>query len=1181
MSFTLRNDVTKIVLLQTQKFRNQGDSLKHHCNLKIDHNLVSLSTVVKPFKVSAHISRHTEQSGHFQFIYVNKRLIKNKNLYKLVSEHLSKSFYLRNIGKEDNTMNEKLKEKPVFIINIQCPHGEYDITSDPRKCQVEFQKWDVVTKCLEEMMKQLVSAEGELHITKTSASEEPDKQGPKEKQDSDEDPIPIASKVLCGAPAKRIIESEVLNPRNNGTDLAKTLLTNSNNNCKKYPICNEDSNKRLKEKENYGNKKNGLASTEAVITVISQQNDLEKENSFFSSSSNSKSKQKINSDGSQQSDIENPFPFKVPTQKLYAKKRKFFSEHITTENESDITPVKQKSLWNNAVSKYERKNNISILPIASEEFFSNAIKNTLMTTNILFDSSKICSNSTPTQAFQINMYRSVKEDRKNNFLKYIEQNSVKYMDIKNDKSFYLNCYEGTESSISKSNKGSKTISKQRLSNRPLKAVTDQYQRKLFKKVEFEQSNISFIQRKKHFKHNWKLFSPIFKHLTTQSSNKHNRSIFQNVSRNNIKFQRNFVSNRENCPQTPSKLGTYTIEREKPSCPTEEENKLGYLSVPVSQQKRYKRLSIERQKYRTKGKSKDETFKDGKTLIETIQHVPQGKINGVILNTQSNHKEESFFHCNKLTRVNKNMMNYSGRFKNDSSAAITTFGDCVNENIKENYDKTPFKPHSLLNRDTNQRNLETPNTKFYNHWDSPVITPKVMSDNLIKQATLNHDNCFQELGKQVFLSNNETNIEAQDIVVEKLRHESCQDIPDSYENDVLNRNSNLFYNKTFNFKQENVSSIPFNLNFEDFSKSKLKSVNYSNLTSSVHDIQAVNDKKLTDQKFAFETTERNKDYKDYSRNLHSETFNLITRNFPDKKFQSTSVQTDSFELLKTSMQTNNLHQVNQIENKDNSTNVQITPTKSQNINCVEVSNIKSLTNTISPLKEVVDSNLLLNDVQKTKSPLSNNSTTDFPLKEMQINDSSLKELEIINSSLANMQISNSTLKNEQINDSQLHDVLMSHSPLLEVQVTNNFMLYQESPKVNILNNAILEHDEYSHNNNLNEINQTNNIHVHPQRWNIEMTPKGRTIYIHPLTGMSSFQAPQPDNDIPYILNNRHWFMTKGSSPLLQMNCSTDNLKQLTDSERNAIQNIVESNDTAELDTVKWKNGKTQGKSIHFN
>lgn len=1154
-----------MVLLQTREFKDSGDALQHHCNMKIDHTMVALSTAIKPFRVSAQISRDTEQTGRCQFIYVNKTLIKNKNMYKLVNEHLSKSFYLRNIGKEAKPGNEKLNGKSVFIINIKCPHAEYDITSDPRKCEVEFLKWDVLMKCLEETVKQFILTEAELNISKESANNhspgvEPERENMLLSKKQDNEEYPIKSKVLPGAPVKRILESKelslapvnreskVLANRSNDTYLPKTKLTNSNKSHANFSNSNNNTNKEVD-----NNIEKSLASAGTCVREISQKKPIN-EKCLISSYSSKRKNKVINYDSGQQSDLENPLSFKVPTVKHFSKKRKLLSEHITTETESDVTPIKQRSKCDSAVTTFRNKNKISILPIVSEEFFNNSIKNTLLGKSILFDSAKAYAKHTPTQTFQINMYRSVKEDRRNNFLKFIEQNSVQYMDVNKDKHIYFNCYEGSQSTISKHDNGFKTILEQHPTNPTSKTVSDQCERKLVRQIELEKSNkFSPSQRKEHFKHNWTIFSPIFKHLT----NVQNKKEYPHIRKSNhLTFEKNIESDKEKETVLkhphPSTLDKYNIRVNTTIfCPLTKENKKAYLK---NKGRRYQRLSIE--KHKTTDKPV-ELLEDEENKPH-IQQLSKAKTNTACMHfeTQNNFKEEKIIHCSKMSIDDKSML-YSRKKLNKNQLSPSSPLNCHKNGSQ--FSKSPLKSLWLLNKRNNkikQRYFQNPNTELTKE-DYSTKSPQQMHDDLIKQTETCHDNYYYKFKNPSFISNNKSTKEIQNSIIHNpSKHMSfkTKTVINKYqyshkndENCNLNTCSPLSYNERFNSDQQNMFNIPPEDNFTDSSQ-HMNPVIY--LTNTLNDVQIEDTNDLRNQEIPFKIIQETRD-------LHHDTFDLIgkeflTNNILDSNFKSKAVQTDSLEcgqsILETIVQTPNSSQFIEVKNKENDESSQILQTKiNENYKSNETIENDSLTNSNSPFKKV-----------KSNSPFKEVTMNYSPLKEMQTNNSPIIDVQT-DLSVKGVQITDSPLKEKSSMDGLKYDLL---NPI----------------NVNTINIFDIEHAVNTSNEDANNSYKTDKIHTNPQRWNIETTPNGRMIYIQPITGMSSFLAPATSDDSSYILNNRHWFMTKGTSPLLQINCSTKNIKQLTDIERNVIGDIVVSNVAAELETVKWKNEKEQGEFI---
>lgn len=494
--------------------------------MREDVALIPVSVSKPPFKIFANISRATERSDQFQFVYVNGRLVRNKDIYKLIKKYLSKSFYLRNIGKEIKLTNDMPKETfhPIFLIQIQCPYVEYEISSDPKKQQVEFQNWKIVMRCLEELVDKFVSTEFNLNSFVESEPEKYKDPVSIEKLVVQTNEHPIQSNVMYGVSVKR-----------NYNDLTVPTNTIISVNKSKHLSAISD---RLE--SNVSDNKDIDAILGSAQVVLADQK-TDQSYGLASPKSNNRFSRSI-SDCVFTSDRANPFPFKMPNKVPFKQKRKYLSEHITTESETDYTPVKQKPTWDSTVSLKQNKQTNSILPIISYEYFKNAVENINITRDNVFDYLDTNLYKTPKQAVQIDLYRSIKEDSKNNCLRIIQDKTIKYL---NQGKSYMDHSETIQSSISFQKENFANISKERNISRESACFTKQniphhccrnpntclirsvskknpnkaVKLKLLERKSQRFSNLGTTKERYHLRQNWNIFSPTSKFkIPTKSLN---------------------------------------------------------------------------------------------------------------------------------------------------------------------------------------------------------------------------------------------------------------------------------------------------------------------------------------------------------------------------------------------------------------------------------------------------------------------------------------------------------------------------------------------------------------------------------------------------------------------------------------------------------------------------------------
>ncbi|KAJ1528495.1 hypothetical protein ONE63_006902 [Megalurothrips usitatus] len=169
VSISLRNDANNEIILQTQKTGSIPTVFGTLFGKSVATNLIAVREVMGPFVVEGYISTEPHPLKNLQFIYINKRLLLKTKLHKLVNSLMSRSAVLKSnnvphvpISKEINHIvflafsPPKRDKHAIFVLNITCPHSEYDITLDPKKTLVEFCNWDCILSCFENLLRKFI-----------------------------------------------------------------------------------------------------------------------------------------------------------------------------------------------------------------------------------------------------------------------------------------------------------------------------------------------------------------------------------------------------------------------------------------------------------------------------------------------------------------------------------------------------------------------------------------------------------------------------------------------------------------------------------------------------------------------------------------------------------------------------------------------------------------------------------------------------------------------------------------------------------------------------------------------------------------------------------------------------------------------------------------------------------------
>ncbi|XP_052269222.1 uncharacterized protein LOC127870783 isoform X2 [Dreissena polymorpha] len=165
VSFSLRNDVTGQVVFQTRKGTDTGAIASQLYGPAKSSMLLPVEGFTGIYRLTGFLGREGHSRKNLQFVYVNGRIVKKTRVHKILSQVLMNLPTLRpkvklpegspefsNHNKYVFKSPPKFSEVyPVFILQIQCPVSEYDITFEPAKTMVEFKDWDTLVSCVEDL----------------------------------------------------------------------------------------------------------------------------------------------------------------------------------------------------------------------------------------------------------------------------------------------------------------------------------------------------------------------------------------------------------------------------------------------------------------------------------------------------------------------------------------------------------------------------------------------------------------------------------------------------------------------------------------------------------------------------------------------------------------------------------------------------------------------------------------------------------------------------------------------------------------------------------------------------------------------------------------------------------------------------------------------------------------------
>ena len=163
ISFSLRNEISGKMALKTQKCDSIQGTFSVLFGLEKSRHLVEVEVKQKPFRFKGYISTEAHSNKMMQYIYINGRLVLKSRIHKVVSWILQKRSVIcrrKGIAKamagrdfsQNSSPPRQLERHGVYVLNLECPLNEYDITFDPRKTLVEFKNWTFVLKLLKDLV---------------------------------------------------------------------------------------------------------------------------------------------------------------------------------------------------------------------------------------------------------------------------------------------------------------------------------------------------------------------------------------------------------------------------------------------------------------------------------------------------------------------------------------------------------------------------------------------------------------------------------------------------------------------------------------------------------------------------------------------------------------------------------------------------------------------------------------------------------------------------------------------------------------------------------------------------------------------------------------------------------------------------------------------------------------------
>ncbi|KAM9777600.1 DNA mismatch repair protein Mlh3 [Neosynchiropus ocellatus] len=165
VSFTLKNDATGTMMVQLPKARDMYHRFIQIHGLARAQKLGEVRHSRAQFEVVGFLGREGHYNSSLQYLYINGRFLLKTRIHLLLNQLLRQLGNSKHNSPEKPTATRSPRQKrgqelhAVYVVNITCPHSEYDVCLEPAKTLVEFKDWDGVLLCVEEAVKSFLVRE--------------------------------------------------------------------------------------------------------------------------------------------------------------------------------------------------------------------------------------------------------------------------------------------------------------------------------------------------------------------------------------------------------------------------------------------------------------------------------------------------------------------------------------------------------------------------------------------------------------------------------------------------------------------------------------------------------------------------------------------------------------------------------------------------------------------------------------------------------------------------------------------------------------------------------------------------------------------------------------------------------------------------------------------------------------
>ena len=113
-----------------------------------EKNIKEIKMCQEDYKIHGLISTEGHRSKQFQYVYVNRRLVKKSHLMKIINLEFK--------------VFKSQKMYPVFALFLECPQNKLDFTFEPRKTEVLFEQPQEVYSLIQNAISEFLNRHSSL-----------------------------------------------------------------------------------------------------------------------------------------------------------------------------------------------------------------------------------------------------------------------------------------------------------------------------------------------------------------------------------------------------------------------------------------------------------------------------------------------------------------------------------------------------------------------------------------------------------------------------------------------------------------------------------------------------------------------------------------------------------------------------------------------------------------------------------------------------------------------------------------------------------------------------------------------------------------------------------------------------------------------------------------------------------